>query len=108
MQIPLSVEEASISLGASKLKTFVRITVPMMKNGIISGAILSWVAIITEISASIILYNNKTITLTVGTYTSIVRGMTGTGAVFAAITTVLTVISMIIYLRVSKTEDIKL
>ena len=108
MQISISVEEASISLGASKLKTFVRITVPMMKNGIVSGAILSWVAIITEISSSIILYNNKTITLPVGTYSSIVKGTTGVGAVFAAITTVLTIISMIVYLRVSKTEDIQL
>lgn len=108
MQIPISVEEASVSLGASKLKTFVRVTVPMMKNGIVSGAILSWVAIITEISSSIILYNSKTITLPVGTYSSIVRGTTGTGAVFAAVTTVLTVLSMIVYLRVSKTEDIKL
>ena len=33
MQIPMSIEEASISLGASKLKTFIKITVPMMSNG---------------------------------------------------------------------------
>ncbi|MEG2701860.1 MAG: iron ABC transporter permease, partial [Clostridia bacterium] len=56
-QIPLSIEEASISLGASKLKTFFCVTVPMMKNGIVSGAILSWVAIVTELSSGIILYN---------------------------------------------------
>ena len=42
MQISPSIEEAAISLGASKAKTFVRITVPMMANGILSGAILSW------------------------------------------------------------------
>lgn len=41
-QIPLATEEAAISLGASKIKTFFKITVPMMSNGIISGAILSW------------------------------------------------------------------
>ncbi|MDY6344378.1 MAG: iron ABC transporter permease, partial [Sphaerochaetaceae bacterium] len=33
MQIPMSIEEASISLGTSKLKTFVSITVPMMSSG---------------------------------------------------------------------------
>lgn len=36
-QIPITVEEAAISLGASKAKTFFLVTVPMMANGIISG-----------------------------------------------------------------------
>ena len=40
-QIPLSIEEAAISLGCSKLKAFFKITVPMMTNGIMSGAIIS-------------------------------------------------------------------
>ena len=59
-QIPLSIEEASISLGASRMKSFFKITTPMMMNGIISGALLSWITIITELSSSIILYNYKT------------------------------------------------
>ena len=108
MQIPMSIEEASISLGASKLKTFIKITVPMMTNGIVSGAILSWVAIVTELSSAIILYNNKSITLTMSTYVAISRGNYGLGAAFAAILTVLTTISLLVYLAVSKSEDIKL
>ena len=67
MKIPKSTEEAAISLGASKVSTFVGITVPMMSNGIISGAVLSWVSIITEMSSGIILYNDRTITLTIST-----------------------------------------
>ena len=102
MQISLSIEEAAISLGASKLKTFARITVPMMANGILSGAILSWVAIVTELSSSIILYNNKSITLTMSTYVAISRGNYGLAAAFAAILTVVTMVSLIIYLAVSK------
>jgi len=31
-QIPITIEEAAISLGASKMKTFFKITVPMMSN----------------------------------------------------------------------------
>lgn len=108
MQISLSIEEAALSLGASKLKTFTKITVPMMSSGIISGAILSWVAIITELSGSIILYNNKTITLTMSTYVAINRGNYGIACAFAAILTVVTIISLIIYILVSKTEDINL
>ncbi len=108
MQIPPSIEEAAMSLGASKIKTFVRITVPMMSNGIISGAILSWVSIVTELSGSIILYNNKTITLTMSTYVAINRGNYGLACAFAAILTLLTIVSLVVYMRVSKTEDIQL
>ena len=108
MQISLSIEEAAISLGASKLKTFITITVPMMVNGILSGAILSWVAIVTELSSGIILYNNKSITLTMSTYVAITRGNYGLAAAFAAILTVVTTISLLIYLAVSKSEDVNL
>ena len=108
MQISLSIEEAAISLGASKLKTFTKITVPMMANGIFSGAILSWVAIVPELSSSIILYNNKTITLTMSTYVAITRGNYGLAAAFAAILTVVTTVSLLLYLWISKSEDVKL
>ena len=108
MQIPLSIEEAAISLGASKLKTLIKVTMPMMSNGILSGAILSWVAIITEVSSSILLYNNQTITLTMSTYVSITRGQYGVATVFSTILTVVTAISLLIYLSVSETDDIKL
>ena len=105
MQIPISIEEAAVSLGASKLKTFVKITVPMMSNGIISGAILSWVAIVTELSSSVILYSNKTATLTMQAYIYIGRGEYGTAAAFAAILTVITALSLFLYMAISKSED---
>lgn len=107
-QIPISIEEASISLGSSKLKTFFCITVPMMKNGIVSGAILSWVAIVTELSSGIILYNNKTINLTMSTYVAINRGNYGMACAFATILTVITTLSLLLYLYFSKSEDIKM
>lgn len=108
IQIPLSIEEASISLGASKMKTFFRITVPMMSSGIISGAILSWVSIVTEVSSAAILYNNRSITLTVGTYTAVARGNFGEAAAFAAVTTVLTAISLMAYMRINRGREIQM
>lgn len=105
MQIPMSIEEAAISLGASKLKTFVKITIPMMSNGILSGAILSWVAIVTELSSSVILYSNKTTTLTMQAYVYIGRGEYGVATAFAAILTAITAISLFIYMAISKSED---
>lgn len=108
MQIPMSIEEASISLGTGKLKTFVAITVPMMSSGILSGAILSWVSIVTELSSSIILYNNRNITLTMSAYVAISRGNYGLACAFSAILTALTMVSLLVYLKASKSEDIAL
>lgn len=107
-QIPTSLEEASISLGASKMKSFFRITVPAMSSGIISGAIMSWVAIITELSSAIILYNSKTITLTLATYININRGVDGVATACASVLTVLTALSLALYMFFSKDGEIKM
>ena len=98
MQITISTEEAAISLGASKLKTFVAVTIPQMTSGIVSGAILSFVSIITEMSSGVFLFNNSTITLTLNTYTNINLGSYGTASAFATVTTVITVLALIVYI----------
>lgn len=108
MKIPISTEEAALSLGAPKIKTFVQITVPMMSNGIIAGAILSWVSVITEMSSGIILYSNRTMTLTIGTYAMINTALYGVAAVFATVTLIFTVVCLVVYLRYTKTEDIQI
>ncbi|MGG7187434.1 ABC transporter permease, partial [Clostridium butyricum] len=51
-QISPSMEEASISLGYSQFQTFKNVTSRMMLPGVISGAILSWITVINELSAS--------------------------------------------------------
>lgn len=107
-QIPLTIEEAAISLGASKMKTFFIITIPMMGNGIISGAILSWVTIITELSTAVILYNAHTITLTLAVYTYVSRGSYGVAAAYATILTVTTIISLLIYMKVTGNKEVAL
>lgn len=77
----------------------------MMSGGIVSGAILSWVSIVTEVSSAAILYNNRSITLTVGTYAAVSRGNVGEGAAFAAVTTVLTAVSLFAYIKINKNEN---
>ncbi|MEL3899226.1 ABC transporter permease [Treponema phagedenis] len=103
-QIPQSIEEAALSLGSSKLNTFFKITVPMMKSGIISGAILSWITMITELSTAIILYTAKTQTLTVAVYTEVIRGNYGVAAALSAILTLVTIFSLLLFMRVSKKQ----
>ena len=105
-QIPMSIEEAAISLGSTKLEAFFKITVPMMANGILSGAILSWITIITELSTAIILYNLRTITLTLAIYVNVSRGNYGVAAALATILTATTIISLLIFMKVSKSKEI--
>lgn len=107
-QIPMSIEEAVISLGASKMKSFFRITVPMMTAGIVSGAILSWVTMISELSTAIILYTGRTKTLTVAIYTEVIRGNYGTAAALSTIMTILTVASLLLFNAVNGGKDLSL
>ena len=105
-QIPLSIEEAAISLGCSKLKSFFQITVPMMAGGIMSGAIISWITIITELSTAIVLYSVNTETLTLTVYTAVVQGNDGVAAAVATILLVVTTISLLLFMKFSKNKDL--
>lgn len=107
-QISISIEEAAISLGASNIKTFFKITLPMMMPGVISGAILSWITIISELSTSIILYTARTKTMTIAVYTEVVRGNYGVAAAIGAILSFTTIISLLIFFKVSGQKDITL
>ena len=105
-QIPITIEEAALSLGSTKMKTFFKITVPMMSSGIVAGAILSWVTMISELSTAMILYTGRTQTLTVAIYTQIVRGNYGIAAAMASVLTILTIISLLIFNKLSKNGEI--
>ena len=104
-QIPLYVEEAALSLGSSKPKAFFTVTLPMMSSGVLSGAILSWVTLISELSTAILLYTGKTQTLTVAIYTQIVRGNYGIASAMATVLTVMTLLSLLIFNKISKDGD---
>ena len=107
-QIPTTVEEAAFSLGASNVKTFWKITVPMMSAGIISGAILSWITMISELSSAILLYTGKTRTLTVEVYTQVLRGHYGVAAALATILAILTALSLVVFNKVNKGRDLSM
>ncbi len=104
-QISPSVEEAAASLGASNMKTFFRITLPIMLPGVLSGAILSWVTIISELSTSILLYTARTQTMTIAIYTEVIRGNYGIAAALATILIAITVVSLLIFFKLSGKKE---
>lgn len=88
-QIDPSLEEASISLGRSPLQTFGRILVPLMLGGILSGFVLTWVTIASELSATVVLYSGQWRTLTVVMFQALEGG--GGGIATAAASTLIIV-----------------
>jgi iron(III) transport system permease protein len=91
-QIDPSLEEASVSLGVSPLVTFLRLTVPLMLGGIVSGLVLTWVTLASELSSTVVLYSGRWRTLTVVMF----QALEGTGAgVAVAAASVLIAIALI-------------
>ena len=88
-QIDPSLEEASISLGRSPLQTFGRILVPLMLGGILSGFVLTWVTVASELSATVVLYSGPWRTLTVVMFQALESG--GAGVATAAASTLILV-----------------
>ncbi|WP_314584869.1 iron ABC transporter permease [Paenibacillus terrigena] len=107
-QISPSLEEASISLGYSPVRTFFKITAVMMLPGVLAGAIMSWITIINELSASIILYTGSTITLSVAIYAEVIRASYGTAAAISSILTVTTIISLLIFYKLTGDKTVNL
>ena len=107
-QISSSVEEASQSLGANGAKTFLKVTLPMMISGVLPGALMSWMSIISELSASVLLYTSKTQTMSIAIYTEIIRNNYGTASALSTVLTVTTIVTLLVFFKVSGKKEIEL
>lgn len=107
-QISPSMEEAAISLGASEMQSFTKVTIPMMMPGVCAGAIMSWVTVISELSSSIILYTNSSQTLAVSIYTEVIRGNYGNASAYSTILTITSILSLLLFFKLTGKRDISL
>lgn len=107
-QIDLSVEEAAQSLGASPRKTFFNITLPMMAPGILSGAIMSWLSIISELSASVLLWVTSTQTLSIAIYFQVMDGNYGVASALSSVLIVTTIITLLLFFKITGRREIEL
>lgn len=105
-QISPSIEEAAISLGESEVGAFTKVVIPMMMPGVIAGAIMSWITVISELSSSIILYTTETQTLTVSIYTEVIRGNYGNAAAYSTILTLTSVISLFLFFKLTGKREL--
>ena len=89
-QIDPALEEAGINLGSPPGRTFFRIAMPLMMPGIISGAVMSWITSVNELSTSILLYVGRTMTMPIRIYLSVMDGYFGPASAMSTILLVAT------------------
>ncbi len=84
-QIDVSLDEASLSLGANNFQTMRRVMLPLVKAPLLTGMIYSFVRAMTAISAVIFLYTAKTKLATVTILGRIEAGRLGLATAFCTI-----------------------
>jgi iron(III) transport system permease protein len=99
-QVHPALEDAAMSVGASALRAFRDITVRLIAPAIISGAIIVFLAVITELSSTIMLYSAPWIPMTI---TIFINALTPGGPFgFASAMTVVLMISVYIPLYLAR------
>ena len=54
-QLPPALEEAAQNLGANRLRTFARVTAPLMARGLLAGGLIAFITSAVELSSTILL-----------------------------------------------------
>lgn len=98
--IPDSIEEASISLGVSPLKTFFKVILPAMKASIVSAAILMWVTTISELSASVVVYTGGLETMPIAIFRQVDGGRLGLASAYGAALVSVILLPIIVAIKV--------
>jgi putative spermidine/putrescine transport system permease protein len=65
------VEEASRMLGATKIQTFFKVTLPLIRSGIISGALFCFIISFGDINLALFITGPKTVTVPVHIFSEI-------------------------------------
>jgi len=93
-KIPINLTEASSSLGSSKANTFWRIILPLSKQGILAGTVLSIGMNISELSVSLLLFGANWVTIPVQIYLERGWGILGIAGVLSTILIIITLVTV--------------
>jgi len=93
-QIDPSLEEASLDLGASRLRTFAQITFPLLSRAFIAGVIYIFIRAMTDLSAAVFLNAGRTQLYTVRMFRVMTTGSPSEAAAFAALLIVIILIAL--------------
>ncbi len=59
----ITLERAALSLGASRLMTFIKVTFPLIRPGVITGALFAFITSFDEVVIAIFISGSRTVTL---------------------------------------------
>lgn len=100
-QIDPSLEEASLDLGASRVRTFVKVTFPLLSRAFLAGIIYIFIRSMTDLSAAIFLNSAGTQLYTVRMFNVMVRGTPSEAAAFAALLIVIILLALGVLSKIS-------
>jgi iron(III) transport system permease protein len=106
-RVPIGLEEAARSLGASPLRVIRRVTVPLVLPGLAAGATLVWLSATSELTATLLLRPTglNTIATQFWVYTT---GLAyGAAAPYAAIMIAMSVLPVLLLTRLSRSPSTK-
>jgi iron(III) transport system permease protein len=100
-QIDPTLEEASLDLGASRLRTFTHVTFPLLSRAFFAGVIYIFIRAMTDLSAAVFLNAGRTQLFTVRMFRIMITGTPSEGAAFALLLIVIIVIALGVLSRVT-------
>ena len=103
-QLHPELEESSRLCGAAWLRTLQKITLPLIKPGLISGWILLFVCIMREMSASILLYSTNCETMSVVLYELWYEGTYGWSAALGVIQALIVFFVLLFALKILRVD----
>jgi iron(III) transport system permease protein len=100
-QVDPSLEEASLDLGASRVRTFALITFPLLSRAFFAGMIYIFIRSMTDLSAAVFLNSGRTQLFTVRMFRVMTTGSPSEAAAFAALLIVIIMLSLGLLSRVT-------
>ena len=100
-------ERAAFTLGRSEWQTALAVTIPLARNGIMAGLVLTFARALGEFGATLMLAGNipgRTTTIPLAIYTAVETGETGDALLLAGALTVLSCLVILIASRLGAAE----
>ena len=100
-------EIASYTLGKSEFATFLRITLPLAKRGIVAGLVLSFARALGEFGATLMIAGNipgKTQTMPLAIYEAVTSGDDQTAQILALILTAISILAVYLTNKITRSK----
>jgi len=105
--VDIEYEKAAFTLGKSEIETFILITLPLAKKGLIAGLVLSFARAMGEFGATIMIAGNipgKTSTMPLAIYRAFQSGEDQLATMLVIILTIISIAVIYITTRISRTD----